>query len=401
MIRTVALEQIADINPRPPKELADDDLVSFLPMAAITENGQIDASDERMVREARKGFTYFKRGDFLLAKITPCFENGKAALTSTLPHEHGFGSTEFHVIRAHNDIADAKYLSYLLRSNEFKFLGEHSMYGAAGQQRVSLDFIKQYPVFLPPLEEQCRIAAILDKADAIRRKRRRAIELTETFLRSMFLDMFGDPVKNQKGWKKIPLGELCTIRRGASPRPISEFLGGTVPWIKIGDGTKGDLIYIKETKDNITEEGASKSVYLEPGTLIFANCGVSLGFARILSIGGCIHDGWLSFESLDASIDKIFLLKLLNFVTEHFRHIAPDGTQPNLNTGIMKAFEILVPPMRLQKKYLEIFEHLNLSGDRIRQALISTEFLFASLTQQAFRGELNQSATPLKEAISA
>ncbi len=208
MIQTVALEQIADINPRPPKELADDDLVSFVPMAAISEDGQIAASDERMAREVRKGFTYFKRGDFLLAKITPCFENGKAALTSILPHEHGFGSTEFHVIRAHCDIADAKYLSYLLRSNEFRFLGEHSMYGAAGQQRISLDFIKQYPVFLPPLKEQRRIAAILDKADAIRRKRQRAIELTETFLRSVFLDMFGDPVTNPKDFKIGRIGDL-------------------------------------------------------------------------------------------------------------------------------------------------------------------------------------------------
>lgn len=249
---------------------------------------------------------------------------------------------------------------------------------------INRNDVEQIQIPLPPLPEQKRIAAILDKADAIRRKRAEARQLTDTFLQSVFIDMFGDPVTNPMGWPCHPLGTLCTIRRGASPRPISAFLGGTIPWIKIGDCTQTSSIYVENTREKVTEAGAAKSVYLEPGSLIFANCGVSLGFARILKIGGCIHDGWLSFEDTNPSINKVFLLKLLNSITNHFQQIAPDGTQPNLNTGIMKSFAIPLPPIEEQEifasvveKHLQICSHLS--------ALIKTvECLHNSLLRQAF-----------------
>jgi type I restriction enzyme, S subunit len=130
-------------------------------------------------------------------------------------------------------------------------------------------------------------------------------------------------------------------------------MGGTVPWIKIGDGSKGDGLYLENTHDYVTELGAKKSVFLEPGSLIFANCGVSLGFARILKIGGCIHDGWLAFEQIDKRLNQIFLLRTLNQLTSYFRSLAPDGTQPNLNTGIMSDFQMILPPLFLQEKFAQ------------------------------------------------
>ena len=249
-------------------------------------------------------------------------------------------------------------------------------------------FLKRTFFPLPPLEEQRRIAAILDKADGVRRKRKEAIRLTEELLKSTFLEMFGDPVTNPKGWEKIKLGNLCTIVRGGSPRPINDYLGGSIPWIKIGDATEGDDIYIYKTAEAIKPDGVKKSRYLEPGSLIFANCGVSLGFARILKIAGCIHDGWLAFSDLDKSINQIFLLKLLNSITEHFRAIAPDGTQPNLNTTIMKNFEIPVPPIDLQEKFAVVSHYLTDSIKKNSEMFEQSENLFNSLLQRAFRGEL-------------
>jgi len=133
---------------------------------------------------------------------------------------------------------------------------------------ISKGFLDKVEISLPSPKEQKRVAAILDKADAIRRKRQQAIKYADDFLRATFLDMFGDPITNSKRWNKIPLGKLCRIRRGASPRPISQYLGGNVPWIKIGDGTKNNDIYIEDTEDKIINEGVAKSVYLEPGSLI-------------------------------------------------------------------------------------------------------------------------------------
>ena len=166
--------------------------------------------------------------------------------------------------------------------------------------------------------------------------------------------MFGDPDRNIKGWPKKQLGEQCKVYRGGSPRPISKYLGGSIPWIKIGDATIGNSIYLHTTKEHIIEAGLPKSRLVKKGSMIFANCGVSLGFARILSFDGCIHDGWLSFEDINPEVNSIFLLKLLNHNTENFRKTAPDGTQPNLNTAIMKQFELIMPPIELQNQFAQI-----------------------------------------------
>jgi type I restriction enzyme S subunit len=259
---------------------------------------------------------------------------------------------------------------------------------ATGVPHINLEILKSFPVILPPLPEQRRIAAILDKADAIRRKREEGIRLTEELLRSTFLEMFGDPATNPKRWAMEKLGELASIRRGSSPRPIENYMGGDVPWIKIGDATKGDSFYITETEDYVTKAGAEKSVLLEPGSLVVANSGVSLGFARILKIKGCVHDGWLSLEKLDDRLNKIYLLRLINSLTDHFRAIAPEGTQPNLNTGIMKNFRVAIPPIDLQRKFeRSAYGIVELSAAR-KKAAIEAEALFGSIVQRAFRGEL-------------
>lgn len=170
---------------------------------------------------------------------------------------------------------------------------------------------------------------------------------------SQFIEMFGDLKTNSKSWVAKPLRELCDISRGGSPRPIANYLGGTIPWIKIGDATDGDNIYINSTKEHIIEAGVKKSRYVKAGSLIFANCGVSLGFCRIINFDGCIHDGWLALQDIDEALDKVFLLMTINQQTEYFRSIAPGSTQPNLNTEIMGNYLQIVPPMELQKEYIE------------------------------------------------
>jgi len=239
------------------------------------------------------------------------------------------------------------------------------------------------------VNDQLHIANLLSKAENLVAQRKESIRLLDEFLKSTFLEMFGDPVRNEKGWATKPLGELCNIRRGASPRPINNFIGDEVPWIKIGDGTKGNDLYIESTQVSITKEGATKSVLLDEGSLVFANCGVSLGFARILKIKGCIHDGWLSFENIRSELNKIYLLKLLNNSTDYLRRIAPDGTQPNLNTGIMKNFKIILPPINLQTQFAQIVEKTEALKTQYQQSLQELENLYGSLSQRAFRGELS------------
>ena len=118
---------------------------------------------------------------------------------------------------------------------------------------------------------------------------------------------------------------------------------------------------MNSTKEHIVLEGVKKSRLVKAGSLIFANCGVSLGFARIITFDGCIHDGWLAMEDIDDRLDKVFLLQALNQMTEHFRAIAPAGTQPNLNTAIMKAYKQILPPIEMQKEYIEFCKQLDKS----------------------------------------
>ncbi|EPP5334528.1 restriction endonuclease subunit S [Vibrio harveyi] len=204
----VKLTEVAEVNPRCPKDIDEDQIVSFVAMASASEEGVLLGEEPKILKDTKKGFTYFERGDVLLAKITPCFENGKSLRPYQIKHKVGFGSTEFHVVRADLEKLDPTYLFYLLWSDAFRFLGTNAMAGAAGQKRVGTPFLKQLEIPLPPLEEQKRIAAILDKADVIRQKRKQAIDLADEFLRSVFLDMFGDPVTNPKGWEVKTFGSV-------------------------------------------------------------------------------------------------------------------------------------------------------------------------------------------------
>ena len=251
-------------------------------------------------------------------------------------------------------------------------------------KHLSAKEINKIEFRLPSIVEQKEIAGRLDKVAGLIEKRQDQLAKLDQLVKSRFIEMFGDIGINDKRWNAQPLGELCTIVRGGSPRPIENFLGGDVPWIKIGDATKGDNIYLHSTKEYIIRDGVKKSRMVKAGSLIFANCGVSLGFARIITFDGCIHDGWLAMEDIDARMDKVFLLQALNQMTDHFRKIAPAGTQPNLNTAIMKAYVQIIPPMELQKGYIAFVEQVDKSKFEIQQSIDKLETLKKSLMQQYF-----------------
>ena len=273
----------------------------------------------------------------------------------------------------------------------FKYFKGESKSQAVGAiyKNLNTDQIKKIKIPLPPLPIQKKIAAILDEADRIRQLNKQLIKKYDELTQSLFLDMFGDPVSNPMGWEKVPMNDLMRIVRGGSPRPIDNYLGGSYPWIKIGDATKGDDIYLNSTKQHITEDGLTKTRLLPKGSLIFANCGVSLGFARIITLEGCIHDGWLAFSEIDENIlNKIFILKTLNSITRYFRETAPDGTQPNLNTAIMKNFKLILPPISLQNKFEKTLQVIETQKAQAQVSLQKSEELFNSLLQRAFKGEL-------------
>jgi len=155
------IKRVARVNP-PRTEAIDqrttDAHVVFLPMERVSADGQVDMSESRPIREVWQGFSYFRRGDVVVAKITPCFENGKGACLTGLSTEIGFGTTEFIVLRP-SDRVSADYLYQLTMLPEFRVRGVESMTGAAGQQRVSPHFVANFTVPIPPRDEQDAIVA--------------------------------------------------------------------------------------------------------------------------------------------------------------------------------------------------------------------------------------------------
>jgi type I restriction enzyme S subunit len=133
--------------------------VTFVPMPAVdADSGAITAPQVRAFGEVRKGFTSFRDGDVIMAKITPCMENGKAAIARGLRCGLGFGSTEFHVLRP-SEAALPEFVYYFIRQESFRAAAEMEMTGSVGQKRVPAEFVQNARMPLPPLPEQVRIVA--------------------------------------------------------------------------------------------------------------------------------------------------------------------------------------------------------------------------------------------------
>lgn len=322
-----------------------------------------------------------RKNDILLCKINPRIN--RVWVVSDESGKQIIASSEWIVIR--NSEYNPEFLAWYFRTPKFQKFMTSEITGIGGSlTRAQPKCVAEYPVPVLNRKKQDEIVNIFDKCKLVIDSRKRELLELDNIIKARFVEMFGDININDKHWECEPLGELCTIVRGGSPRPIEQFLGGDVPWIKIGDATDGDNIYLSSTKEHIIQEGVKKSRLVKAGSLIFANCGVSLGFARIITFDGCIHDGWLAMEGIDERLDKVFLLQALNQMTEHFRAIAPAGTQPNLNTAIMKAYKQVIPPIELQRDFIRFVKQVNKSKVKVQKALDETQKLFDSLMQQYF-----------------
>ena len=322
-----------------------------------------------------------QKNDILLCKINPRIN--RVWVVSDESDKMNIASSEWIVIR--NSEYNSEFLAWYFRTPKFQKLMTSEVTGIGGSlTRAQPKCVAEYPVPVLDRVKQDEIVAILNKCKFVIESRKQELDALDDLIKARFVEMFGDININDKNWDCAPLGELCTIVRGGSPRPIEQFLGGDIPWIKIGDATDGENIYLSSTKEHIIQEGVKKSRLVKAGSLIFANCGVSLGFARIITFDGCIHDGWLAMEDIDERLDKVFLLQALNQMTEHFRVIAPAGTQPNLNTAIMKAYMQVIPPIELQREFIRFAEQVDKSKVAVQAALDKTQLLFDSLMQEYF-----------------
>ena len=181
------LKDVCQINPKKDNYIANikDFLVSFVPMSAVSESGEIDTTIIKCYDEVKKGFTSFIEDDVLFAKITPCMENGKGAIAKKLKNSVGFGSTEFHVLRPLKDKSNSAWIYYLTSFSHFRKEAEIKMTGSAGQRRVPASFLENYKIALPPLELQHKFeksAIVIDKSKLAVKKSLEELEILKKSL---------------------------------------------------------------------------------------------------------------------------------------------------------------------------------------------------------------------------
>lgn len=162
--QVIPLKRICQVNAsisNTAKQLSDEELVTFLPMESVSTTGAVDYSEKRRLADVRSGYSSFAKYDVVIAKITPCFENGKGACLDLMDTDIGYGTTEFINLRASNRILP-RYLYMITVTQPFRKLGEEIMTGSAGQKRIPLEFVKGFAVGIPPIEEQARLLSLLN-----------------------------------------------------------------------------------------------------------------------------------------------------------------------------------------------------------------------------------------------
>ena len=189
----VPLGSTCNINPKKSLDsrLVSGAMVSFVPMPAVTEHGEIDATAIKEYDEVKTGFTYFAENDVLFAKITPCMENGKGAVAKGLHNGIGFGSTEFHVLRPLSGKTDPYWIYTLTAFSQFRIDAASNMTGSAGQRRVPASFLENYRVSLPPIELQEQFAAFVEQTDKSKLAVQKGLQELEILKKSLMQQYFG------------------------------------------------------------------------------------------------------------------------------------------------------------------------------------------------------------------
>ena len=268
----IKLEDCCSFNPRANKDSLSKEC-SFIPMSAVSENGLVDLSNSLSAQDPKKGFSYFENGDVLFAKITPCMENGKGAIVDNLLNGFGFGSTEFHVIRANSNVILPEWVYFLTKSDNFRKKAESAMTGSAGQKRVPLTFLKNYRISLPSLQEQKNNSKILFKIQKIQMHLENLLNILDLSIKSRFVEMFDDCnlSLNKSNW--VQLKDIAEIVGGATPKTsVEKYWNGTLPWITPAE-ISDDKMFIDSCNRYLTQEGVD-SCSLKPvpkGTILLTS----------------------------------------------------------------------------------------------------------------------------------
>jgi len=274
------------------------------------------------------------------------------------------------------------YLYWAMQTLQLDSVGDKAVMGIT----LNKAKLKNLEIPLPPLSVQEKIAAILDNADALRRKDQELQKKYDELAQAIFIDMFGDPVKNEKGWEVKRLEELGKLDRGVSkhrPRNAPELIGGPYPLIQTGDVANSGG-WIKYYRSTYSEIGLKQSKIWKEGTLCIT-IAANIAKTGILTFDACFPDSIVGFSSNEHS-NEIFIQYWFSFFQKLLEDQAPESAQKNINLGILRDLKVISPPLSLQEaftKKIELIKQLKAQANAEK-----SEELFQSLLQRAFKDEL-------------
>jgi type I restriction enzyme S subunit len=435
--RVVPLSDAVVVNPKIDRTgLSDDIEVSFVPMAAVgAASGHIDVSAVRPYAEVKKGYTHFRNGDVLFAKVTPCMENGKMAVARQLKNGVGFGSTEFHVLRPRENV-DSQYIYYFVSSQTFRKEASGHMTGAVGLRRVPSAFLESAEIPLPPLARQREIVAELEKQfsrldeavanlqrvkanlkrykasvlkaavegrlveteASLARREGRSFQTGEQLLQRILEDRRAKWAGRGKwkvpespstdtplpdGWAWASIDQLAEAGTGATPKrdKSAYWNDGDVPWVT-SSVVNGD--YVDEASEFVTKLAlAETNLTLYPaGTLLIAMYGEgkTRGKCAELRIPAATNQALSALQV--ASSVRGYLRHFLELNYEEMRKVASGGVQPNLNLSLVRAVCVPLPPLAEQVRIVaEVDRHLSIVREVVAE--VDTNLKRAQALRQA------------------
>jgi type I restriction enzyme S subunit len=254
--------------------------------------------------------------------------------------------------------------------------------------RLSPSVLAEFEIPLPPLQEQRRIARVLDQAETLGIKRRAALVELDTLTQAIFVDLFGDPVLNRRNWPLKKFGDVGTLDRGVSkhrPRNAPELLGGSHPLVQTGEVANCDG-YVRNHKSTYSDLGLRQSKLWPAGTLCIT-IAANIAKTGILTFDACFPDSVVGFRADDASTVE-YVRTWLSFLQKALEESAPESAQKNINLAILRDLDVPLPPLTLRQDFARRIAAVEKLKAAHRASLAELDALFAALQHRAFRGEL-------------
>lgn len=346
--------------------------------AEITDNTVFVNETQRKITDAAIASTSLKAfpsGTVLLSSRAPI---GKVAIAGT----EMYCNQGFKNLICSKKIYN-KYLFWFLKSksNYLNSLGRGATF-----KEISKPLVEKVEVPLPPLEEQHKIASILDTVSEALKLRKQQLNELDLLVKSKFIEMFGDPVINRKSWKTVALNKIGVIKSGGTPkREHTEYFNGSIPWITtIALGP--NIINISNAVEYITQEAIDNSATkIIPSNSLLLGMRVGVGKTSINAVPMCTNQDIIAITKINQNLfNLLYLKKVVDMYSGYFNYQKRGATIKGINNRILKAVLVPITPIKLQNKFASFVKHVDKLKSEVQKSIDQLQILFDSLMQQYF-----------------